>query len=193
MTNNTQKLTVILVGIVAIITALLIWQLKPNNPPTATQADISNLPSQSPKSGTGSLVHNSSAGNATDLPVISTQNTIVAAVAASAPKFSPTIVNGVGNPDNSVYGTGLPADKNDPVKLEKRQQVFGDLAQFTTGMSQATASNPEQVLKRCDELVSLTQDGYVPKQDAINQLIFLQKAMPHLSPQLQQRLVQLEK
>lgn len=79
--------------------------------------------------------------------------------------------------------TGLPADKNDPMILAKRQQVFQDLSDISVNMGQGIRPEPEQVTTLAADIKHLVTIGYLPKEDAAAQLQFLQNVFPNVEIQ----------
>lgn len=81
--------------------------------------------------------------------------------------------------------TGLPPDKNDPVLIAKRKQVFDDITDILTNMARGVKPERTEMITHAQDMVALTEQGYIPKADALNSMAFLQKAFPELKTELQ--------
>lgn len=80
--------------------------------------------------------------------------------------------------------TGLPPDKNDPAMLAKRKQVFMDITDIMTNMARGEKPESGVIITHANDIVMLTEAGYVPKEDSLNSLDFLRKAFPELDIEL---------
>lgn len=80
--------------------------------------------------------------------------------------------------------TGLPPDKNDPAMIAKRKQVFMDITDIMTNMARGQKPELDVIISHANDIVMLTEAGYVPQQDALNSLDFLRKAFPELDIEL---------
>lgn len=86
--------------------------------------------------------------------------------------------------NNSVYSTGLPADKNDPVKLAERRQVYVSINKIINGVSVGELPQLDEVQYIGSELVRLTKAGYIPVEDAQNTFEYLEQNIPVMGQEL---------
>lgn len=93
--------------------------------------------------------------------------------------------------NQSVYSTGLPADKQDPEKLAQRRNVYLSLNEMLDALSLGEAPDVDQVHSISQELVRLTNEGYIPVEDAINTFDFMRKALPGMDIPLNEYIEQL--